>query len=152
MVVQFIDDHRDRFGGEPICRVLTAHGIKIAPSGYYAFKTRPASARTASDAELVIQIERVFFSTKLARGIHGVREVWHLLRREGIVVARCTVERPMRRQGLHGLRRGKQFVTTRPDDASSNTRPCRTLGWKTPAEAFNEQLLLLQQAGVATTS
>lgn len=121
MVVQFIDDHRDRFRVEPICRALTEHAVPIAPSGYYAFKTRPASARAESDADLVVQIERVFWDQKLGRGISGVRKVWRLLRREGIVVARCTVERLMRQQGLRGIRRGKQFVTTRPD--SSSTRP-----------------------------
>ncbi|WP_169797677.1 IS3 family transposase [Microbacterium resistens] len=121
VVVQFIDDHRDRFGVEPICRVLTEHAVPIAPSGYYAFKTRPASARAVADAELVVQIERVFWDQKLGRGISGVRKIWRLLRREGIVVARCTVERLMRQQGLRGIRRGKQFVTTRPD--SSSTRP-----------------------------
>ena len=121
MVIAFIDDHRARFGVEPICRVLTEHGVPIAPSGYYAFKTRPASARATADAELVVQIERVFWDRKLGRGISGVRKVWRLLRREGIVVARCTVERLMRQQGLRGIRRGKQFVTTRPD--SSSTRP-----------------------------
>ena len=115
MVVQFIDDHRDRFGVEPICRVLTEHGVKIAPSGYYAFKKRPASARAVSDAELVVQIERVFWDRDLGRGISGARKVWRLLRREGVIVARCTVERLMRRQGLRGIRRGKQFITTRPD-------------------------------------
>lgn len=118
MVVQFIDDHRDRFGVEPICRVLTAHDVKIAPSGYYAFKKRPASARALSDERLVVEIERVFWDRKLGRGISGARKVWRLLAREGIVVARCTVERLMRQQGLRGIRRGKQFVTTRPDDAA----------------------------------
>ncbi len=118
MVVQFIDDHRDRFGVEPICRVLTEHGVKIAPSGYYAFKKRPASARAVSDAELVVQIERVFWDRKLGRGISGVRKVWRLLKREGIIVARCTVERLMRQQGLRGVRRGKQFITTRADDSA----------------------------------
>ncbi|MCS3843595.1 IS3 family transposase [Microbacterium sp. AK031] len=118
MVVRFIDDHRDRFGVEPICRVLTQHGVKIAPSGYYAFKKRPASARAVSDAELVVQIERVFWDRKLGRGISGARKIWRLLAREDIVVARCTVERLMRRQGLRGIRRGKQFITTRPDDAA----------------------------------
>ena len=118
MVVQFIDDHRDRFGVEPICRVLTEHGVKIAPSGYYAFKKRPVSARAVSDAELVVQIERVFWDRKLGRGISGARKIWRLLRREGIVVARCTVERLMRRQGLRGIRRGKQFITTRPDTSA----------------------------------
>ena len=118
MVVQFIDDHRDRFGVEPICRVLTEHGVKIAPSGYYAFKKRPASARAGADAELVVQIERVFWDRGLGRGISGARKIWRLLRREGITVARCTVERLMRQQGLRGIRRGKQFITTRPDDSA----------------------------------
>jgi len=119
--LEFIDDHRDRFGVEPICRVLTGHAVSIAPSGYYAFKTRPASARAGSDAELVVQIERVFWDRKLGRGISGARKVWRLLRREGIIVARCTVERLMRQLGLRGIRRGKQFITTRPDDTA--TRP-----------------------------
>jgi putative transposase len=116
VVVQFIDDHRDRFGVEPICRVLTEHAVPIAPS-----KNRPASARAVKDAQLVIEIERVFWDRKLGRGISGARKIWRLLRREGIVVARCTVERLMRQQGLRGVRRGKQFVTTRPDNAA--TRP-----------------------------
>ncbi|WP_448390209.1 IS3 family transposase [Microbacterium aurum] len=118
VVIQFIDDHRDRFGVEPICRVLTEHGVKIAPSGYYAFKKRPASARAVSDAELVVQIERVFWDRSLGRGISGARKIWRLLKREGIVVARCTVERLMRQQGLRGIRRGKQFITTRPDTSA----------------------------------
>ena len=71
----FIDDHRDRFGVEPICRVLTEHGIKIAPSGYYAFKSRPASARTLRDAELIVEIERVFWDRDLGRGIAGYRKM-----------------------------------------------------------------------------
>ena len=49
MLVEYIDEHRDRFGVEPICRVLTQHGVPIAPSGYYAFKSRPASARAIRD-------------------------------------------------------------------------------------------------------
>jgi len=119
--VAFIDDHRDRFGVEPICRVLTEHGITIAPSGYYAFKKRPISARALRDAELVCEIERVFWDRNLGRGISGARKVWRLLKREGILVARCTVERLMRELGLRGIRRGKGFVTTRPDESS--TRP-----------------------------
>lgn len=121
MVVQFIDDHRDRFGVEPICRVLSEHGVPIAPSGYcafknyYAFKKGPVSARTLADARLVSEVERVFWDRRLGRGISGVRKVWRLLVREGITVARCTVERLMRQQGLRGIRRGRQFVTTRPD-------------------------------------
>ena len=115
----FIDDHRDRFGVEPICRVLTEHGVKIAPSGYYAFKHRPPSARAVRDAELKVAIKRVFFDRRKGRGLAGARKVWHLLRREGITVARCTVERLMRELGLQGVRRGKRFVTTRPEPGAA---------------------------------
>ncbi|WP_407640225.1 IS3 family transposase [Agrococcus casei] len=118
VVVEFIDHHRDRFGVEPICRVLTEHGVKIAPSGYYAFKKRLPSKRALRDAELVIEIERVFWDRDLGRGISGVRKIWRLLHRQGITVSRCTVERLMRQQGLRGIRRGKQFVTTKPDAAA----------------------------------
>ncbi len=99
--------------------MLTAHAVPIAPSGYYAFKKRPTSPRAVRDAELTVQIERVFWDRSLGRGISGVRKVWRLLRREGVVVAKCTVERLMRQRGLRGIRRGKQFVTTRPDPAAN---------------------------------
>jgi|SRR5690625_153526 len=102
-------------GPVPICRVLTEHGCKIAPQTYYAFKKRPPSARSVRDAQLIVEIERVFWDRKLGRGISGARKIWRLLQREGITVARCTVERLMRKQGLRGIRRGKQFVTTKPD-------------------------------------
>ncbi len=136
MVIQFIDDHRDRFGVEPICRVLTEHGVQIAPSGYYAFKTRPVSARAVGDDELVVEIERVFWDRKLGRGISGARKVWRPLRREGIEVARCIVERLMRRQGRRGIRRGKRFVTTRPDETA--LRPPNQLQGQFRADRPNE--------------
>lgn len=118
-MIAFIADHKDRFGVEPICRVLTEHGVKIAPSTYYAAQTRPASARAMRDAQLVEHIERVFWDRQKGRGISGTRKIWRLLAREDIKVARCTVERLMRQQGLRGIRRGKQFVTTRPDGAAA---------------------------------
>ena len=112
---KFIDEHRERFGVEPICRVLTEHGCKIAPSTYYASKTRPPSARSLRDAEVVEHLERVFWDREKGRGISGARKMWRLLKRDGVDVPRCAVERLMRLQGLRGIRRGKQFVTTRPD-------------------------------------
>ncbi len=115
----FIDEQRGRFGVEPICRVLSAHGVQIAPSTYYASKTRPPSQRAVHDAELLTQIRRVHADPKIGRGLYGARKVWHQLRREGITAARCTVERLMRAEGLHGVVRGRQFVTTRPDPAAA---------------------------------
>jgi putative transposase len=123
MVTAFVDDHRKRFGVEPICRVLTEHGCKIAPSTYYAARTRPASARAVRDAELKPLIAAVHTDRDKGRGVAGVRKVWHLLKRDGVVVARCTVARLMRELGLRGIVRGRQFVTTHPDPAPATTRP-----------------------------
>ena len=115
MVVEFVDAHKEAFGVEPICRVLTEHGCKIAPSTYYAHRSRPPSPRSLRDADLLVEIERVYHDRRLGRGLYGAEKVWLQLHREGIPLARCTVERLMRNAGLRGVRRGKQFVTTRPD-------------------------------------
>ncbi len=118
MVVAFIDGHRHRFGVQPICRVLTEHGCKIAPSTYYAFRARRPSARARADAALLPEIRRVHADRNLGRGLYGVRKVWRQLRRERFEVPRCRVERLMRAAGLRGVRRGRQFVTTKPDTAA----------------------------------
>jgi putative transposase len=89
-----------RWGVEPICRVLSAHGLQIAPSTYYAHRGRPASARTLRDAELLVEIARVHGDRTIGRGLYGTRKVWHHLLREGFVVPRCQVERLMKAAGL----------------------------------------------------
>ncbi len=110
----YIDAHRDRFGVEPICRVLTEHGCKIAPNTYWVAKKRPPSARALRDEDLKVQILRVH-SENL--DVYGADKVWTQLNREGTRVARCTVERLMGDLGLSGVRRGKAYkVTTRSDD------------------------------------
>ena len=115
----FIEAHRERFGVEPICRVLTEHGCAIAPSTYYAARRRAPSARAVRDAELLPEIVRVHGDPDIGRGLYGVRKVWHQLRREGRAVPRCQVERLMRAAGLQGARRGRRFVTTKPDLAAA---------------------------------
>ena len=113
-MIAFIDAHRERFGVEPICRVLTEHGCKIAPNTYWVARKRPPSRRACRDAELVVEIRRVYAENLL---VYGADKVWAQLNREGIRVARCTVERLMRAEGLSGARRGKAFVvTTHADD------------------------------------
>ncbi len=116
-MIAFIDDHREVYGVEPICRVLP-----IAPSTYHVHAARRADpaktpARMQRDAELCEKIGRVFEENF---GVYGARKVWHQLRREGETVARCTVERLMRAMGLQGARRGKTVRTTRNDPAA----PC----------------------------
>ena len=119
--MRFIDEHRhDRiegreFGVEPICRVLSEHGCKIAPSTYWAAVKRPPCDRAVRDRELLAQIRRVHADNY---GVYGARKVWRQLNREGIEVARCTVERLMSQAGLAGAVRGATTRTTRPDPAA----------------------------------
>ncbi|QDJ12173.1 hypothetical protein HVPorG_04559a (plasmid) [Roseomonas mucosa] len=108
-MIAFIDDHREVYGVEPICRVLP-----IAPSTYHAHAARSAdpakaSPRTRQDLVMVEQIRRVHAANF---GVYGARKVWRQLDREGIAVARCTVERLMRDMGLRGVVRGRETRTT----------------------------------------
>jgi putative transposase len=104
----FIDEHRHKWGVEPICRVLP-----IAPSTYYAVRKRPSSKRSLRDKELKIEVLRVW---KANFRVYGADKVWAQLNREGIAVARCTVERLMRELGIRGAVRGKRHRTTIPGD------------------------------------
>jgi putative transposase len=106
-MIAYIDANKERFGVEPICELLP-----IAPSTYYAAKRRPPSARALRDQELQVEIARVHAEHF---GVYGARKVWRQLHREGIVVARCTVERLMGELHLQGVRRGKTRRTTTPD-------------------------------------
>jgi len=116
VVVEFIDSHKDRFGVVPICRVLSGHGAGIAPSSYYAYKSRPASERCRRDVELLAEIRRVYLGP--GRGKYGARKVWRQLKAEGQLVAKCTVERLMRQDGLVGVIRGVKRRTTISDPAA----------------------------------
>lgn len=113
----FIDQHRERFGVEPICTQL-----QVAPSAYWRHAARqrdPAllSTRARRDTFLMPHIQRVWQANFQ---VYGADKVWRQLQREGIQVARCTVERLMRRLGLRGVRRGKVVRTTFGDAAA----PC----------------------------
>jgi len=113
-VSAYIDEHRGRFGVEPICSVL-----QFVPRTYYAIKARPPSARALRDAELKPEIVRVHRDNF---GVYGVDKVWAQLNREGVRVARCTVARLMRELGLRGVIRGKPKYTTVPGDAADRPR------------------------------
>lgn len=109
----FIDEHRNRttadgltWGVEPICAVL-----QVAPSTYYATKSRTPSHRDIRDAWLTGEIHRVHSANY---GVYGAPKVWRQLKREGISVARCSVERLMRQEGLRGAVRGDYKSITTP--------------------------------------
>jgi putative transposase len=98
--------------------VLTQHGCQIAPSAYYDAARRAPSARAVRDEQLKAEISKVHTDNY---GVYGARKVWLQLNREGMPVARCTVERLMRELGLAGARRGKRVRTTVP--AADAVRP-----------------------------
>jgi transposase InsO family protein len=144
VIVAYIDAHRERvvdagagrirLGVEPICEVLCSAGVQIAPSTYYAAKTRPPSARAVRDEQLVPLIARCH-SDNL--GVYGARKVHATLNREGTRVARCTVERLMKTQGLRGIAREKIHTTTHSVGAQTE-RPADLVKREFAASAPNQ--------------
>ena len=110
----FIDKHRHVYGVEPICKVL-----RIAPSGYWRHAARERKpqlrcARAQRDEEMMVHIQRVWEANMR---VYGADKVWKQLNRESIAIARCTVERLMRKLGIEGVHRGKVVRTTVADPA-----------------------------------
>jgi putative transposase len=87
VLVAYIDQHRDQFGVEPICRVLRRAGLQIALSTYYAAKSQPPSARAVADEQRLKVIREVHAANY---GVYGVRKMHAELNRRGHRIARCT--------------------------------------------------------------
>ena len=133
MMVSFIEAQCETYGVEPICEQLP-----IAPSTYHEHAARKADPerlppRAKRDAELCPAIRQVWDSNFR---VYGARKVWRQMRRQGIDVARCTVERLMRGEGLQGVRRGRRVRTTVPDDAAA--RPADLVHRKFTADRPNQ--------------
>ena len=126
-MIGYIDQHRDEYGVEPICQVL-----KIAPSTYYAARSRPASPRQLRNVELKVEIEQV---RRENFEVYGIEKVWRQLNREDIAVGRERVARLMREMGLEGVVRGKSKRTTIPDELAE--RPADLVDRKFTAPAPN---------------
>ena len=110
-MVAFIDENREGFGVEPICRAL-----QIAPSTYYAAKSRPPSARARRDAALIPQLLALWTANYR---VYGAHKLWRAACRAGIEVGRDQVARLMRLAGIEGARRRRRVRTTRPADGAS---------------------------------
>ena len=111
-MVKFVDEHRGEYSVESICEV-----VDFSVSTYYAAKKRAEnpSARTIRDEELLVEIRRVWEGK--GRKLYGAEKVWKELRREGVEVARCTVERLMREHGMSGVvAKRRRPRTTIPGD------------------------------------
>ena len=112
-MLQFIDDYKDNYGIEPICKVLP-----IAPSTYYREKylannPEKRSLRQKHDDFYISEIKHIWQDSK---SHYGVRKVWQQMKADGIRMARCTIERLMRQHGLQGVWRGKGKITTNSRD------------------------------------
>ena len=123
LIVRFISEHQGRreggglrWGVESICAGLAELGVQIAPSTYYEYIDRQPSRRQVRDQRLKADIERIHGENY---GVYGARKMWLALRREGIEVARCTVERLMAELGLSGAVRGKTKRTTIADPTAA---------------------------------
>jgi putative transposase len=120
-MITFIDEHKDRtscglvWGVEPICAQLP-----IAPATYYAARTRPPSARQVRDRGLRPDILKVWEKNLC---VYGADKVWDQLNKDGICVARCTVERLMADMGLQGCRRGRLWIRTTTSDDTLERPP-----------------------------
>ncbi len=116
MIVAYIDEHRSEFGVEPICRVLTEAGAKIAPSTYHARKSRPMSQRAIADAVWMPILMGLWVTNKK---VYGAHKLWKAARRAGHDIGRDQVARLMRQMGIEGIsrRRRKIFTTIADPDA-----------------------------------
>lgn len=130
-MIRFITEHKDqqvpgpdggaglRWGVEPMCAVLSQHGVTISPSTYYEWVSKQPTKRELVDAELVevITAQREDKKTGKFVATLGSRKLWIRLRGQGHDVARCTVERIMGEQGWEGARYGSKHKTTMADPA-----------------------------------
>jgi hypothetical protein len=131
VIVDYLDRHAARFGVAPICRVLTEHGMPIAPSTYYARKACPISAAELADAYAANALLDCY---RTNRGVYGVRKLWHAMRRAGVPLGRDRVGRLMRIVGIAGVRRGshRTITTTAERDAARHPDLVRRR-WRTPS-------------------
>jgi putative transposase len=141
VIVEFIDANRDEFGVEPICTVL-----QVAPSTYYATKSRPLSARSVRDAVLIPVLVAIWTANYR---VYGAHKLWKAARRAGHEIGRDQVARLMRAAGIHGVSRRRRLRTTRPDPTAP--RPADLVKRNFTATAPN-QLWVTDVTYVATWS
>ncbi len=137
MICAFIAEHRARFGVASICRVLSEHGCRIAPRTFYAWVKRPMSSRALWDI-VITEILAGYYEPddqgrKRPESLYGSVKMWAHLNREGIIVAKCTVERLMRIHGWQGVRRLKRIRTTVSDPSADRAPDLVKRGFRAPA-------------------
>ena len=123
LICRFIDEHKERFGVVPVCRALTVHGIKIAPRTYWARRASGPSKRELWDTTVTEILAGIYEPDENGRrppeSLYGTVKMWAHLRRQGIPVAKCTIERLKRAHGWRGVTRGRRVRTTIADPAAA---------------------------------
>ncbi|MEV4130534.1 IS3 family transposase [Nocardia sp. NPDC049707] len=137
LVCEFIAEHRARFPVTAICRALTARGVKIAPRTFHAWNRRAPSKRALWDTAVTEVLAGIYEPDQTGRRkpecLYGAEKMWAHLQRQGIPVARCTVERLMRVNGWKGVVRRKKVRTTEPDPTASRAPDLVDRQFRVPA-------------------
>lgn len=108
MIYQFMAEHESEFRIQRMCRVLG-----VGRSGYYAWRSRPASQRVQADEALVAKIRQEY---QLSRGTYGSPRIHAALQKQGVKCGRKRVARLMRQHKITGRKRQKRRpVTTQRD-------------------------------------
>jgi putative transposase len=131
VIVDYIDAYRSRFGVDPICAVLTEHGISIAPSTYYKTKQRgPISDTDLGEAYAANAVHTVYVANKR---LYGARKIWWAMKHAGHDIGRDQVARLMKICGIRGVVRGKRRTTTTERDERAPRHPdLINRKWDTP--------------------
>jgi putative transposase len=127
LICQFIDGHKERFGVVPICRALTVHGIQIAPRTYWARRASGPSRRELWDMTVTEILAGIYEPDEKGRrppeSMYGTVKMWGHLQRQGIGVAKCTVERVKREHGWRGVTRARRAPRTTVADPAASRAP-----------------------------
>jgi transposase InsO family protein len=123
LICQFIDEKKGELGVAPVCRALSSHGIQIAPRTYFARRSAAPGKRALWDTAVTEILAGIYEPDVNGRrppeSLYGTVKMWAHLNRQGIPVAKCTVERLKRAHGWRGATRGRRVRTTEPDPAAS---------------------------------
>jgi putative transposase len=138
LICEFIDEHRGRFGVVPICRALAVHGVQIAPRTYWAYRSSTASKRAMGETTITEILAGYYEPNtdgkRRPESLYGSLKMWAHLQREGIPVARRTVERIMRQNGWRGATRARRTPrTTEPDPAATRAPDLIRRRWRVAA-------------------
>lgn len=123
LICKFINEEKEEFGVAPICRALLVHGIEIAPRTYWAHRAAVPGKRELWDTAVTEILAGIYEPDENGRrppeSLYGTVKMWAHLNRQGIPVAKCTVERLKRAHGWRGVTRGRRVRTTVPDPAAA---------------------------------